>query len=66
MAGTYVIHNIIWANEKIDMSVYRWLSAHAMFDIKWFVTFVGAAFERSDDTLNIKRELGNKNLPKNK
>jgi len=39
-----IAHNVILANQKkIESAVYRWLRAHAMFDITWFPTFVGAS-----------------------
>ena len=39
----YVItHNLIWAYHRTASFVYRWLRAHAMFDVKCFPTFVKA------------------------
>jgi len=32
-------HNVIWANQKTESFVYRWLLAHAMFDVTCFPAF---------------------------
>jgi len=39
-------HNVIWANQKTDSFVYRWLRAHARFDVTCFPAFVGGALCR--------------------
>ena len=36
----YVMHNIIWANQKTESFVFHWLHAHSMIDIMCFHTFV--------------------------
>jgi len=36
------MRNLIWANPKTQSFVYRWLHAHAMFDVMCFPAFVGA------------------------
>jgi len=38
-----ITHDIIWDNQKAEFSVYRWLHAHAMFDVTCFPTFVGVS-----------------------
>jgi len=35
-------HNVIWANQNTGLVEYRWLHAHAMFDVTCFPLFVGA------------------------
>jgi len=34
--------NVIWANQKTESFVFRWLHAHAMFDVTCFSAFVEA------------------------
>jgi len=36
-------HNLIWANQKSDFSVYHWLRANAMFELTGFPAFVRAS-----------------------
>jgi len=41
-AGIYVIgYNVIWANQKTESYVYRWLRALALFNVTRFSAFVG-------------------------
>jgi len=36
-------HNGIWANQKTESVVYRWLRSQAMTDITCFFAFVGVS-----------------------
>jgi len=38
-----VITHVIWANQKTESFVYRWLRTQAMFDVTCFPAFVGAS-----------------------
>jgi len=38
-----ITHNVIWANQKTEFFVYRWLRALAMFGVTSFAAFVGAS-----------------------
>ena len=31
-----ITHNVIWANQKSEYFMYRWLHAHAMFNVMCF------------------------------
>ena len=49
-----IMHNVIWANQKTECFVYRWLHPHAMVDVMCFPTFVwriGHHFKCCVDTL---------------
>jgi len=35
------MYSIIWANQKTESFVYRWLCTYAMFDVTRFSAFVG-------------------------
>ena len=35
-----MLHNVIWASQKAESFVNRWLCPHAMFDVAYFPTFV--------------------------
>jgi len=37
-----IMHNVIWANQKTEFYVYRWLGALAIFDVVCFPAFLGA------------------------
>jgi len=37
-----IMHNVLWANQKTESSVYCWLRAHAMFDQKQLI-YCGAS-----------------------
>ena len=37
-----ITHNVIWANQKTESFVYRWLCTNSMFDVTYFSAFVRA------------------------
>ena len=49
-----ITHNMVWAGQKTESIVYRWLCALAMFDVTYFAGIclsIGRHFKHSVNTL---------------